>query len=110
MCRSRIHRTKETSDSLAWVALLENQEIAVRLGTLAGWELQGDEIVREFKFEDFVASVRFVDAIVEPAERLGHHPDVAISWNKVTVSISTHSEGGLTAVDFELASGIDDLA
>ncbi len=92
------------------MALLEDQEIAERLEALGGWERKGDEIVREFKLDDFVGSVKFVDAVVEPAERMGHHPDVAISWNTVTVSISTHSEGGLTAADFELAAEIDSLA
>jgi len=92
------------------MALLEDQEIAERLEALQGWERKGDEIVRDFKFDDFVGSVKFVDAVVEPAEQMSHHPDIAISWNTVTVSISTHSEGGLTAADFELASAIDSLA
>lgn len=91
------------------MALLEDQEIDARLEALNGWERKSDEIVREFRFDDFVGSVKFVDAVVEPAERMGHHPDVAISWNTVTVSISTHSEGGLTAADFELATEIDKL-
>jgi 4a-hydroxytetrahydrobiopterin dehydratase len=92
------------------MALLEDQEIDERLEALPGWERKGDEIVREFKLEDFVGSVKFVDAVVEPAERMGHHPDIVISWNTVTVSISTHSEGGLTAADFELAAEIDRLS
>ena len=92
------------------MALLDDDQISERLKTLEGWRRDGDEIVREFELDDFVGSVRFVDAVVEPAERMGHHPDVAISWNKVTVSISTHSEGGLTAADFELAAEISALA
>jgi 4a-hydroxytetrahydrobiopterin dehydratase len=92
------------------VTLLADQEISQRLEALAGWQRKGEEIVREFKLEDFVGSVKFVDAVVAPAERMGHHPDIAISWNTVTVSISTHSEGGLTAADFELAAEIDRLA
>jgi 4a-hydroxytetrahydrobiopterin dehydratase len=92
------------------MALLDNDQITENLKTLDGWRRQGDEIVREFEFDDFIGSVKFVDAVVEPAERMGHHPDLAISWNKVTVSISTHSEGGLTAADFELAAEISDLA
>ncbi|MEX1219503.1 MAG: 4a-hydroxytetrahydrobiopterin dehydratase [Solirubrobacterales bacterium] len=91
------------------MALLENQEIEDRLEALGGWERKGVEIVREFKLDDFVGSVKFVDAVVGPAERMAHHPDIAISWDTVTVSISTHSEGGLTAADFELAGQIDDL-
>jgi 4a-hydroxytetrahydrobiopterin dehydratase len=53
--------------------------------------------------------VNFVDSIVEPAEGMNHHPDVEISWDTVTVRLSTHSEGGLTEADFELAATIDDL-
>lgn len=92
------------------MAILEDQEIAARLDQLEGWQRKGDEIVRDFKFEDFVGSVGFVDRVVGPAEEMGHHPDLAISWNTVTVSISTHSEGGLTAADFELAGRIDSIA
>jgi 4a-hydroxytetrahydrobiopterin dehydratase len=92
------------------VALLADPEIAQRLKELPNWQRSGDEIVREFKFRDFVGSVEFVDAVVGPAERMGHHPDIGISWNTVTVSVSTHSEGGLTAADFELAAEIDSLA
>jgi 4a-hydroxytetrahydrobiopterin dehydratase len=92
------------------MALLDDDQISEKLKTLDGWQRKGEEIVREFKFDDFVGSVKFVDAVVEPAERMAHHPDIAISWNTVTVSISTHSEGGLTAADFELASRIDALA
>ena len=91
------------------MALLEDQEIAARLDQLEGWQRKGDEIVRDFKFEDFVGSVGFVDRVVGPAEEMGHHPDLAISWNTVTVSISTHSEGGLTAADFELAGRIGSI-
>lgn len=92
------------------MALLNDEEIEAKLNSLAGWRRNGNEIVREFEFVDFVGSVRFVDSIVAPAEHMGHHPDLAISWNKVEVSISTHSEGGLTAADFELAAEISALA
>ncbi len=88
---------------------LDEAEIEQRLGALAGWSRDGDAIVREFERGDFVGSVRFVDAIVAPAEELGHHPDIAIAWDTVTVRITTHSEGGLTAADFELAGRIDQL-
>ncbi|HET6832066.1 MAG TPA: 4a-hydroxytetrahydrobiopterin dehydratase [Solirubrobacterales bacterium] len=90
--------------------LLSDEEIERRLGERAGWRREGDAIVRELDRGDFVGSVRFVDAIVEPAEELGHHPDVEISWATVTVRISTHSEGGITAADFELAERVDALA
>ena len=92
------------------MALLSDAEITEKLAALPGWERQGEAIEKVFKHDDFVASVRFVDALVEPAEEMGHHPDLVISWDTVTATISTHSEGGLTAADFELAQKIDALA
>jgi 4a-hydroxytetrahydrobiopterin dehydratase len=91
------------------MALLQDQEIEERLSSLEGWTRDGDAITKTFERGDFVGSVRFVDSIVAPAEEMNHHPDVEISWDKVTVTITTHSEGGLTANDFELAAGIDAL-
>jgi len=91
------------------MVLLGDEEIAARLAEAEGWERSGAAIVKAFGRGDFVGSVKFVDALVEPAEALGHHPDVEISWDTVTVTISTHSEGGLTAADFELAAKIDAL-
>ncbi|MCB0876676.1 MAG: 4a-hydroxytetrahydrobiopterin dehydratase [Solirubrobacterales bacterium] len=90
--------------------LLGDDEIDARLGGLDGWTREGDAIAKEFDRGDFVGSVRFVEAIVGPAEEMGHHPDLEIAWATVTVRISTHSEGGITAADFELAGRIDALA
>ena len=87
--------------------LLSDSEIDSRLAQLQGWERDGDAITRTFELDDFVGSVRFVDKLVAPAEDMGHHPDLTISWNKVGVTITTHAAGGLTANDFELASRID---
>lgn len=93
------------------MTLLDQEQIEQGLSGLdEGWRLEGSAIVREFDCGDFVGSVRFVDSLVEPAEGMGHHPDIAISWKTVTVTVSTHSEGGLTAADFELAAKIDVLA
>jgi 4a-hydroxytetrahydrobiopterin dehydratase len=92
------------------VERLDDDQIDARLAELEGWERDGDAIVKEYELEDFVGAVRFVDGIVEPAEDMGHHPDLSISWNKVRVSITTHAAGGLTANDFELAKRIDALA
>ena len=92
------------------VALLPDDEIDAKLAELDGWSREGDAITKSFERGDFVGSVKFVDSLVEPAEEMGHHPDVAISWSTVEVTISTHSEGGLTANDFELAERIDALA
>ena len=92
------------------MALLSDAEIEEKLAGLSGWERRGEAIAKSFKREDFVGSVRFVDGLVGPAEEMNHHPDLSISWDTVTVTISTHSEGGLTAADFELAGRIDALA
>lgn len=92
------------------MALLSDTEIEEKLAGLSGWERSGEAIRKDFKRGDFVGSAEFVAGLVEPAEGMGHHPDVAISWDTVTVTISTHSEGGLTAADFELAEKIDALA
>jgi 4a-hydroxytetrahydrobiopterin dehydratase len=92
------------------VALLSDAEIEQKLSSLSGWERSGGEIRKSFERGDFVGSVGFVSSLVEPAEAMNHHPDVEISWATVTVKISTHSEGGLTAADFELAEKIDALA
>lgn len=92
------------------MALLDDVEIEAKLAGLPGWERAGEAIARTFACGDFVGSVRFVESLVEPAEAMGHHPDLEVSWDKVTVTISTHSEGGLTAADFELAARVDGLS
>jgi 4a-hydroxytetrahydrobiopterin dehydratase len=92
------------------MALLSDSEVTERLFELSGWERAGNAIAKEFERGDFVGAVKFVDSLVEPAEAMNHHPDLAISWATVKVTIATHSEGGLTAADFELAAKIDALA
>jgi len=92
------------------MALLSDSEIKERLGGLDGWSREGDAITKTFENGDFVGSVKFVDSLVEPAEGMGHHPDLELSWDKVKVTITNHAEGGLTANDFELAGKIDALA
>jgi 4a-hydroxytetrahydrobiopterin dehydratase len=91
------------------MALLEQHEVERRLGELDGWGRDGNAIVKEFSCGDFAGSVEFVNRLTPVAEEMNHHPDIAISWSTVTVTISTHSEGGLTAADFELAGRIDAL-
>jgi 4a-hydroxytetrahydrobiopterin dehydratase len=91
------------------MALLSDSDIDQRLGQLDGWTRDGDAITKTFENGDFVGSVKFVDALVEPAEGMGHHPDLELSWDKVKVKITNHAEGGLTDNDFELAAKIDAL-
>jgi len=92
------------------MARLSDSEIDARLREHPGWLRAGDAITKSFRRGDFVGSVNFVNSLVGPAEEMNHHPDLSISWDEVTVSLSTHSEGGVTASDFELAAKIDKLA
>lgn len=92
------------------MALLSDTEIEAGLAGLPGWERKGEAISKSFGCGDFVGSVRFVASLVEPAEAMNHHPDLEISWDTVTVTISTHSEGGVTAADLELAGKVDALS
>ena len=92
------------------MAVLDDDEIDRRLAELQGWEREGNAIKRRFKFDDFQASVDFVNRITPAAEDMNHHPDLAISWNTVDCTLSTHSQGGLTDADFDLARQINDLA
>ena len=92
------------------MARLSDEEIEERLSGRDGWERAGDAIRREFTFDDFKGSVDFVNRLTPEAEAMGHHPDLEISWNTVTVTITTHSEGGLTDNDFRLAQRIEAVA
>ena len=92
------------------MATLDDAEIERRLSELEGWQRDHDAIVKEFDCGDFAGSVAFAQAIVGPADEMNHHPDLEISWDTVRVAITTHSEGGLTSRDFELAKRIDELA
>ena len=89
--------------------LLGDEEIEERLAALDGWSRDGDRIKKTFENGDFVGSVEFVRRLVEPAEDMGHHPDLELSWADVTVAITNHAAGGLTEADFELAGRIDAL-
>lgn len=89
--------------------LLTETEVQEKLGQLSGWTLQGKEIQCNRRFQDFVEAIAFVNRLVEPAEAAGHHPDIAISYNQVTVSLTTHDAGGLTNADFELAKTISQI-
>ena len=89
--------------------LLSSDDAAARLNALDGWTRDGDAIVKRFTFEDFMGALAFVNTIAVPAEAINHHPDVAIHWNEVTLTLWTHASGGLTHRDFELARAIDEL-
>ena len=94
------------------MALLSDEEIEQQLAGVEGWQ-RGDEraIVREWKLADFAAAIAFVDSVAALAEAADHHPDILLhGWNKVRLTLSTHSQGGLTDADFQLAGQIDGLA
>ena len=89
--------------------LLNETEIAEGLKRLSGWEKKGNEIVKAFKLKNFVEAVGFVNKVAILAEKADHHPDILIQYKNVTLTLSTHSAGGLTEKDFGLAKEIDGL-
>ncbi|MEA2314754.1 MAG: 4a-hydroxytetrahydrobiopterin dehydratase [Solirubrobacteraceae bacterium] len=91
------------------MTLLSDAQIEQHLAQLDGWRRAGgEEIERELTFADFAAAIAFVNRVAELAESRNHHPDILLhGWNKVRLTLSTHSEGGLTAADFALAAEID---
>jgi 4a-hydroxytetrahydrobiopterin dehydratase len=86
---------------------LSEEEVENALIELPEWELQGRDIMRVYEFKDFGESIEFVNTVAALAEAANHHPDIDIRWNKVRVKLSTHSKGGLTKLDFELAEKLD---
>ncbi len=88
-------------------ARLTDTEIAQRLAGLKGWERAGGAIRKSFSFEKFAEGIRFVDRVAAAADALDHHPDIDIRYTTVIMQLSTHSAGGLTARDFELAERIE---
>ena len=96
------------------MATLGDSEVEQRLQELSDWRRAAGEeapsIERDFRFADFAAAISFVDHVAERAEAANHHPDILVhGWNKVRLTLSTHSQGGLTEADFALAREIDAL-
>jgi len=91
------------------MTVLSDQEISDGLAGLDGWVRQGDSIVHVETLADFKAAILYVGAVAYLAEAANHHPDVTVQWNKVTLTLSTHSAGGLTGNDFALAGQINRL-
>ena len=89
------------------MALLTSEQITKGLRSCPGWEQYGDSIRRTYEFPNFRVSLAFVDFVGELAEARDHHPDIDIRYSKVKLSLSTHSAGGLTEKDFDLAGLID---
>jgi 4a-hydroxytetrahydrobiopterin dehydratase len=91
------------------MSVLSDEQVSERLAGLEGWDRQGSSIVHVATLADFRAAILYVGAVAYLAESANHHPDIAIAWNKVTLTLSTHSAGGLTANDFALAEQINRL-
>ena len=89
--------------------LLTDAEIAARLAEVPKWTRIGSAIARSWEFEDFPQALAFINQVGALAEAMNHHPDIVNSWNKVTLTLTTHDRGGLTELDFELAKKIDAL-
>jgi 4a-hydroxytetrahydrobiopterin dehydratase len=89
--------------------ILGDDEISSRLRRIA-WEREGDEIVREWRFDNFVDAIAFVDRVADAAEDANHHPDILVhGWNKVRLALTNHAAGGLTEADFAVAARFDEL-
>jgi 4a-hydroxytetrahydrobiopterin dehydratase len=83
---------------------LDDDEISTRLGSLPGWERRGDEIEKAFELPTFPEAIEFVRRVADRAEAANHHPDIDIRWRKVRIALTTHDAGGLTDLDFQLAT------
>jgi 4a-hydroxytetrahydrobiopterin dehydratase len=90
--------------------LLSDEEIERQLEGLPGWSRDGDAIVAQLEAPDFLTGIRLVDEAADSAEQMNHHPDIDIRWRTTTWRLSTHSEGGLTQLDIELAHRISQAA
>ena len=88
---------------------LTSEQVTAELATTPGWEVTDGQITRTVTRKDFRDALLYVNAVGYLAEQANHHPDIAISWNKVTLTLVTHSAGGLTSKDFALARQVSDL-
>jgi 4a-hydroxytetrahydrobiopterin dehydratase len=91
------------------MAKLSQADVDQRMKELRGWTLRGDEIVKQYTFKDFPEAIAFVSRLAPEAEAADHHPDIQINYKRVTLTYSTHSEGGLTDKDFAGAAVADRL-
>lgn len=89
---------------------LANHEIEAKLAGLAGWRLSDNSLKKELKFTDFATAMKFINQLAGAAEALNHHPDWSNSYNKVSLSLTSHSAGGVTDEDFQLAARVDQIA
>lgn len=88
---------------------IDQATVSARLVDLPGWSGSTTEISKQFRFANFVEAMDFVNEVAVIAERRNHHPDIAISWNRVTLRITSHSQGGVTSACLDLATDIENL-
>ncbi|HSJ82574.1 MAG TPA: 4a-hydroxytetrahydrobiopterin dehydratase [Acidimicrobiia bacterium] len=91
------------------MVVVSNEEVTAFVEAHPGWERDGESITRTYEHSDFNGSMGFVTRVALAAEKADHHPDIDIRWNKVTLTLSTHSEGGITTKDLDLADLCDSL-
>jgi len=91
------------------MSAMSKEEIRKALKNMPEWSLAGSTIHKEFPFKSFMAAIAFVNKIAEAAEHANHHPDITINYSQVSISLSTHSESGITQKDFQLAEAIDEI-
>ncbi len=88
---------------------IDEPTLDLRLASLPGWSGSTSSITKQFRFADFAKAMEFVNGVAQIAELLNHHPDITIAWNRVTLTITSHSQGGVTNACLDLAQGIDGL-
>ena len=88
---------------------LSEEEITAKLSELEGWKVEEKWLRKSFKFENFAASLAFVNKVGEIAEDADHHPDITFGWGYANIELTTHDTGGLTQLDFEVAARIDEV-
>ena len=92
------------------MGVLTSQLLQEKLHALPEWKLEGEAIARLYVFPDFVRAIAFVNEVAKEAERAGHHPDIDIRYNKVSLLLTTHDQGGVTQKDMDMAQFLDSLS
>ena len=88
---------------------LTTKQVNLQLKAVPNWSIRAQTILRTFKFEGFLKSIDFVNRIARKAQKINHHPDINICFNRVTLKLTTHDEGGITGKDFSLARQCDEV-
>jgi 4a-hydroxytetrahydrobiopterin dehydratase len=100
-------RTEETLGEI--MSALTTKQVRLHLKAVPNWSKRAQTILRTFRFEGFLKSIDFVNRVARKAQKVDHHPDIGIRFNKVTLTLTTHDEGGITEKDFSLARQCDDV-